>query len=47
MNPNKIIKNLTNIDLRNDKISVLELDLKHAVFIQLKKAEMIVIVKNV
>ena len=28
-NPNKIIKNLTNVDLINDEISVLELGLKH------------------
>ena len=36
-NPNKIIKNSTNIDLSNDEIPVLELALKHCVLIRPKK----------
>ena len=46
-NPTKIITNLTNIDLSNDEISVLEVHLKHGVFMRPKEPEMIAIVENV
>ena len=45
-NPNKIITNLTNIDLSNDKISVLELGLKHGVLMWPKEPEMIAIIEK-
>lgn len=46
-NPSKIITNLTNIDLSNNEILVLELGLKHGVLIRPKEPEIIVIVENV
>ena len=46
-NRNKIIANLTNIDLSNDEISTLELGLKHGILKRSKEPEMIAIVENV
>ena len=46
-NRNKIIANLTNIDLSNDEISTLELGLKHGILKRPKEPEMIAIVENV
>ena len=46
-NPSKIITNLTNIDLSNEKITVLELGLKYGVLIQPKEPGMIAAVENV
>ena len=46
-NQNKIITNLTNIDLSNDEISVLELGLKHGLLTRPKELKMIPIVENV
>ena len=46
-NPNEIIKNLTNIALTQDKISVLELALKHGVLLRPKNSDMITIAENV
>ena len=46
-NQNKIITNLTNIDLSNDEISVLELGLKHGLLTRPKELKMIAIVENV
>ena len=46
-NPNEIIKNLTNIALTQDNISVLELALKHGVLLRPKNSDMIAIAENV
>ena len=46
-NPSKIITNLTNIDLSNDKITVLELGLKYGVLIQPKEPGIIAAFENV
>ena len=45
-NPNKIITNLPNNNLKPDEISVLELVLKHGVLLRPKEPEMIAIVEN-
>ena len=45
-NPNKIIKNLSNITFTQDEISVLELGLKHGVLLRPKEPEMIAIAEN-
>ena len=46
-NQNKIITNLTNIDLSNDEISVLERGLKYGLLTRPKELKMIAIVQNV
>ena len=46
-NPNSIIKNLSNVELNEDKISVLKVGLKHGLFIRPHKSEMVVIMKDV
>ena len=46
-NPSKIITNLTNIDLSNEKITVLELGLKYGVLIQPKEPGIIAAFENV
>ena len=46
-NPNKIIANITNIDLSNDEISMLELGLQHGVLVRPKEQEMIAVVEYI